>query len=866
MNRNTSRSRPPRVAMIGVAGALLCACAAAQETPFASPSRDFDFLHMKLDVALSHASIAAGRMHAVVTHKVRPRRIVGMRKPPAPPTRLRLDAVDLDIQTVELGPPWRAAEYKNDGEHLTIELDAAARDAKEFSVRIAYVAERPKLGLHFVRPKGANADRRTAVYTHAEPFQARYWLPCHDWPDTRWPSDVSITVPTPFSAVSVGVPLNDGGTSADPPAIEGLEVAADEAFRRFDWRIKIPIDPHLFGLAVGEYVELTIDDGLGGPPVLAYVQSDLEAKARYTFRNVPRMIRYYAELTGVDYPFPQYSHVAVPSHFHGGMEHAGFSMLAPRLFSLAAEGAARDRRVQYNYISHMLAHEWFGGLVNYQNITQAWLNEGFATYLHQLWRSQAESSDAFDEAMWSTAQRITRIDRVGSGRPIINTKLRTPNAVYGFDGGKIYWKGAWVLHMLRHELGDETFFKAVRTYLTQNRTTSVETTHLREAFEEVSGRDLIWFFDQWVLRGGTPELEVKYRWDAERGRALVTVEQTQEIDAEYPPFQFSLDLYFKVAGKVLTERVRVREPTHEFEIALDAQPEVFCVDPGGRVLKSLELSKPAALWIAQIRGGPTALSRTQAILRVRSKEEEVAAAGDALTAALCDAAEYSGVRRRAASALQRLNPPGALDAFLAAERLANDDPRLLTGILRALGRHPDSPRAHAVVLRRAADSQPGDVRTTALTALCRFEATVCTDETFTTLGAALRGAAARRRETVLKAFERWKDVRTLEPLIEATPPDTGVRASELRRRLRLIADLGASGSAARPRAAYHLLAFVENPKATVRRTAVEGLGKIGGEFHITALTALTEQDQDEAVCKAARAAIEAIQERLDNGP
>jgi aminopeptidase N len=377
---------------------------------------------------------------------------------------------------------------------------------------------------------------------------------------------------------------------------------------------------------------------------------------------------------------------------------------------------------------------------------------------------------------------------------------------------------------------------------------------------------LVWFFNQWVLRGGTPELEVKYRWDTERGRALVTVEQTQEIDAEYPPFEFALDLYFKVAGKSRSERVRVREPTHQFEIALDAQPEVFCVDPGGRLLKSLELSKPAALWIAQIRGGPTALSRTQAILHLRSQEEQVAAAGDALKAALCDAAEYSGVRRRAASALQRLDPPGALDAFLAAERSADDDPRLLTAVVRALGRHPDSLRAHAAVLRRAADAEPGDVRTAALTALCRFEATVCTDETFTKLGAALGGAAARRRQTVLKAFERWKDVRTLEPLIEATPPDAGVRTSELRRRLRLIADLGASDSAARPRAAYHLLAFVENSKAAVRRAAVEGLGKIGGEFHITALTALTEQDQDDAVREAARAAIEAIQERLDNEP
>ncbi len=752
-----------------VAGAAQIASGSSvQTTSLETPPRGFDFLHMRLEVTLTRADMKARRMPGLVTYRVRPRTADDktVATQPTGPKQLRLNAVGLEIQQVELGPEWRAAKHETDGKHLTIELERAYLPGEEFAVRIRYVVSRPRRGLYFVLPDDDEpwteaAERDVAVYTMSEPLMARYWLPCHDWPDTHWPSDVFITVPKPFAAVSVGEPVGD-------PVPAKTRVAADDASSRpadelwtYHWRQPFPIDPHMFGFAVGQFVTVRFD--ASEPAVLAYVQPGREQAARITLRRVPQMIDYYSKLTGVAYPLSQYSHVSVPKHFHGGMEHVGFSMISPTFLTAEeAEGGVYRGGIESNYIAHMLAHQWFGGLVNYRHVKEAWLNECFGTYLHQLWRTQADSYDAFLHDMHNTGRRIARTDRVGRGRPLVRDDLERPGAVYGYDGGKVYWKGAWVLHMLRHQLGDELFWKAANFYLKQHRGGSVVTNDLQAAFEHVAQRDLKPFFDQWVHRGGVPELAVSYRWDGDNGQAVVELVQTQTVNQQHPAFAFPLDLHFQVGEQQRRETVRITSRTHTFTFTFDQPPTVFCVDPDCGLLKKLRQTKPHELWVAQIRQGPTALSRSLAVTHVRVSGRETPLTQ--LGAVIADQQEYWALREQAAKALIGEQDPVVLEYLLKAEQAGIDHPRVLVVVVRALARFSSSSEAHAAMLR-CAQHEYVSARLAALRALSEFEPDVRSSETIEVLlsaagfdnsprarRAALRGLAQVGDESVLPAL------------------------------------------------------------------------------------------------------------------
>ena len=758
----TGLSRAILVALLLAAGGTACYAsgvvrsAAGKDPSFDSPPRGFDFLHMRLEVTLTRADMKARRMPGLVTYRVRPRAADDktVATQPTGLEQLRLNAIGLEIQQVELGPEWRTAEHQTDGEHLTIELDRFYAPNEEFTVRVRYVASPRERGLYFVLPDDDEepwttaAERDIVVYTMSEPLMARYWLPCHDWPDTHWPSDVFITVPKPFAAVSVGEPVGDPLPTEVAPRNAAISAQPDE-LRTYHWRQPFPIDPHMFGFAVGQFVTVRFDTS--EPAVLAYVQPGREQAARITLRRVPQMIDYYSKLTGVAYPWPQYSHVSVPKHFHGGMEHVGFSMINPRsLTAEKAEGGVYRGGVEGNYVAHMLAHQWFGGLVNYRHVKEAWLNECFATYLHQRWRSQADSYDAFLEDMHNMARRIARADRVGRGRPMVRDDLEGPGEVYSYDGSKIYWKGAWVLHMLRHQLGDEVFWKAVNFYLKQHRGSSVGTNDLQAAFEHVAQRDLQPFFDQWVHRGGVPELAVSYRWDGDNGQAVVETVQTQTVNQQHPAFAFPLDLHFQVGEQQRRETIRITSQTHTFTFPSNQPPTVFCIDPDCGLLKRLKQTKPHELWVAQIRQGPTALSRSLAVTHVRVSGQEPPLTQ--LGAVVADQQEYWGLREQAAKALAGEQDPAVLEYLLEAEQAGIDHPRVLVAIIRALARFSSSSEAHAALLR-CAQHEYVSARLAALRALSEFEPDVRSSETIQVLLSAARfDNSPRARRAALRGL------------------------------------------------------------------------------------------------------------------
>jgi len=684
-------------ALLLAALATLALANADDARRFDSPPRSFDFLDMHLELTLTSEDIAARRMRGIVTYSIQPR------DPASGPTELPLDAVDLQVRSVRDATIGGDLSFRGEAGKLLIDVHDAYDSDGHLTVQIVYSVEQPRRGLFFVLPDAEDRDAPPTIYSNSEPLQARYWLPCHDWPDTRWPADVRITVPQSLFAVSVGALVEPPRRVPPAPASRPSTQPAEPLWT-FHWRLDQPIDPHLLGFAVGRFEMLRFDSppwisaepGASGtlPPVFAYVEKEHESAARYTFRRTPQMVHYYSELLGVRFPFPQFAHVSVREHFHGGMEHAGFSMLAPANLTAGPGEGSHEDYYEHCYIAHMLAHSWFGGLVNYRHVREAWLNEGFATYLHQLWYTQSDGEDAFRQDLWQTARTVVRGQKLTPAQPLEVRSLRSPGEVYSFGHGLVYWKGAWVVHMLRRQLGEEVFWNAVRAYLLR-RDGSVETADLQKDFEAISGQDLAPFFDQWVRRPDVPELSVKYAWDEERRLARVTVQQTQAAGDEHPPLTFPLDLYFRTEAGGRIETITIDSAETALEFPFPQPPAVFCVDPDNWLLKSLTAEMPDELWRAQVRGGPTALTRALAVQHLQDTAATAVAEAD-LCAALLDRLEFWGVRRRVAALLGGSGTPTARETLLAVAASDAEDPRVLTSVTEALGRIADSAAAPLV--------------------------------------------------------------------------------------------------------------------------------------------------------------------------
>src|SRR5262249_27778279 len=325
-----------------------------RDTAHYTADRPLDFLHMRLELTFTPEGLRSKTCDGRVEYTLKPRA--------APVRTVRLDAVDMRVLAVELGGEDKPPRFSYDDRLLTVQLPRPVGRGEEFKLAVKYRLADPPQGKHFALPNASQPKRPLMVYTMSEPLEARYWFPTHDWPNARWTSDIVVTVPAAYTVVANGV-LREKKPAADGKAVT------------FHWRNEVPTDPHLIGLALGELVELR--SAWRGKPERVYTQPGLEAAAKYTFRRVPEMLEVYSKLTGVAFPYPGYTHVTVVNHHHGGMEHAGFSFVDPRFLAAGEDGEWPLEFTESNLLSHMLAHQWFGGIVNYRSVSEAWLNEGF---------------------------------------------------------------------------------------------------------------------------------------------------------------------------------------------------------------------------------------------------------------------------------------------------------------------------------------------------------------------------------------------------------------------------------------------------------------------------------------------------------
>jgi aminopeptidase N len=788
--------------------------------------RVVDIKHIKLQIALDFkerriSGTATHRLAAIVDG-------VG---------QLEFDAAEIEVASVRVGA--EIISFDHSDEKLRVRLEHALKAGDEIEVAIDYAA-RPRRGLYFIGPDEAYPNKPVEAWTQGEDEDSRYWFPCYDYPNDRVTSEVIATVPDTFTAVSNGGLV---ATTANPA----------NRTRTFHWRHDVPHSAYLISLAAGEFVE--VRDQAGSVPVLYYVHPGREEDARRAFGNTPKMIQFFERKIGVPYPYAKYSQVAVSDFIFGGMENTSATT--------QTADTLHDARAHLDFtsdplVAHELAHQWWGDLLTCRDWSHAWLNEGFATYFEALWCEEDKGADEFAWNVRQDREGYLDEDSRHYRRAIVTNKYRAPIELFDRH---LYEKGSLVLHMLRRTAGDELFFKSLNLYCTRHRGHNVITQDLQRAFEDATGRNLDFFFDQWVYKEGHPELEISSSYDDKQKIASVTVKQTHKTSDTVAVFRFPVTIaLMDKDGKELRHRVEIKERDNIYHFPAASAPKAVRFDPEFDVLKSFKHKRGREALELVLKHAPEAIGRGEAA-RELGKEGSPQAVAALKTALLND--PFWGVRADAARALGAVRTSAARDALT--EGLKVEHPKARRAVVRALGEFRNDAGAAAAL---AALLEKGDpsyfVEAEAALALGRTRDARAFDQLSRALAKdsylevicthALAGFAELRDERALAVAREW--------CAYGRPPRARVAA------IGTLAKFAQIVESRRPEILDFLAPVADDREFMVRMRLPGAFAEIGAPDGIAPLRRLLDRDLDGRIKRRAQEAIDSIvagRSRIEEG-
>lgn len=487
-----------------------------------------------------------------------------------------LDAAAMKIESVTTSD-GKTLQWSQLPQKLSITLDRAYEPAETVSVEIKYRATSQQRGLFFI-PRG-NAGKSGAqsfqIWTQGEAEDNHFWFPCYDFPDDKATSEQYITTGASQLAISNGQ-LIETKNNAD-------------GTQTFHWKMDVPHSSYLISFVVGDYVKLT--DTYKNVAVEYYTYHGTEEQARRSFSKTPELMELYSRLLNYDYPYTRYSQTIVSQFVFGGMENITSTTQADtEILRNVPEESPFSPNI---LVAHELAHSWFGNLVTCKNWANLWLNEGFATFMEAVFIENERGHAAYLTEIRQDQYTYFIEDELKYRRPLVYDRYQSPNDLLD---ATTYKKGAFVIHMLREQVGDEIFWKALNRYLNRYKYQVVDTSDLQRVFEETSGQKLDWFFDQWVYKAGYPELRVRSSYDERRKQLILDVEQTQQADDITPAvFRLPVDVGIITANGTQTKRIEITERSQRFVFDSDARPQAVDFDRELRIIKKLDLQQPKTM-------------------------------------------------------------------------------------------------------------------------------------------------------------------------------------------------------------------------------------------------------------------------------
>jgi aminopeptidase N len=571
----------------------------------ASDTRYFDLLHTVLDLSFDYQKEWVNGV-AVLTLK-----------PYFYPQReLVLDAQDFDIHGFSMIEKGNESElnFRYDGQTVTAYLPQTYTSKDTITVRIKYTAkpnENPELGsaaitdtkgLYFINPRGEDPIKPTMIWTQGETEHNSKWFPTIDSPNERMTQEIKMTVDKNLKTISNGL-------------LKSSKVNADGT-RTDHWVMDLPHAPYLAAVIVGDFVE--IKDNWEGMPVSYYVEKEFEEGAKIVFQHTPEMIGFFSKILGVRYPWQKYDQVVVRDFVSGAMENTTISVFMEDL-NLDAR-AAIDSEWD-GIIAHELFHQWLGDYVTNESWANLTLNEAFANYSEYLW---FEYKDGKDDADMHHISEMEMYFDESKEKQVDLIRFYHNESEDMFDSHS-YAKGGRILHMLRRHIGDEAFFAGVKLYLNKHAFSSVEVHDLRLAFEEVTGQDLNWYFNQWFLSSGHPTLQYEIDY-SQPENLLLTVSQKQDLTST-PLYRIPFKVSWYHEGKRYEKELVLDKAWQQFAIENKVPLRELYFDEALELLAEKKSSRGVDLFKKQFSISSLGVSRFEALdslANVFAEDREVA--------------------------------------------------------------------------------------------------------------------------------------------------------------------------------------------------------------------------------------------------
>ncbi|MFZ9504705.1 MAG: M1 family aminopeptidase [Cyclobacteriaceae bacterium] len=481
---------------------------------------------------------------------------------------LRLDLMNLNttasaIHSVAPGKGMQVSSITRNGESvafnhsnnvLTIPLSPAPAVNEDRRFVITYSGI-PSSGLKIANNK---YGERT-FFSDNWPDQARHWLAVIDHPYDKATSEFIVTAPNHYQVVSNGLKVEQSDLS------DGLRLT--------HWKQGVPIAPWLYVLGVARFAVQYVDQ-FEGKSIETWVYAKDRDAGFIDFAEPSKdVLAFYTDYIG-PYAYERLANIQSNS-VSGGMEAA-----SAILYSESSVSGKKDPRWR-NVVIHEIAHQWFGNAVTEFDWDDVWLSEGFATYFTLVYLEHSAGHDEFVRGLIKSREQIISYLSKNPDSPIVHNNLNDMSKV---TSALTYQKGAWVLHMLRHKVGEVNFQRGIRSYYKKYFNGNATTNDFRQEMEQASGMDLMAFFKQWLNRDGLPNIKARWKWDPKTKELLVTVSQKQSL-----PFSFPLEFGIRSEDQnIQILKAAVDKSESSFSFPMEKRPLSVSLDPQTKLLGVFE--------------------------------------------------------------------------------------------------------------------------------------------------------------------------------------------------------------------------------------------------------------------------------------
>jgi aminopeptidase N len=530
-----------------------------------------------------------------------------------------LDAKGMEIHNVSIvkKETKNALKYKYDGNIISIDLDKTYTANEAYTIYIKYTAKPNEYkakgsnaitdakGLYFINPLGKEKNKPTQIWTQGETEGTSVWMPIIDKPNQKCTQEFHLNVPSKYVSLSNGLLVkqvdNKNGTRLDV------------------WKMDLPHSPYLFFIGVGDYAVVKQDAITSNKKKLElsyYIEKEFEKQALKIYGKTPQMIALFEKLLGVPFPWAKYAQISGRDYVSGAMENT-----TATLHSDAVQQDARelvDENIWEGTIAHELFHQWFGDLVTAESWSNLTVNESFADYSQTIWLENSMGKDAGDYENYKGLSGYLS-SPTDAEKNLVRFYYKEREDMFDLVS---YQKGGRILHMLRHFVGDEAFYKSLNKYLTDNKFSNGSAIKLKLAFESVTGKDLNWFFNQWYFGNGHPYVSITQQYDANKKQVLVKLAQTQVQDKLFT-LPIGIDIY--VNGQRNHYEVWAKNKVDSFYFPAASEPDNVNVDNDKILLWEKNDSKPLKQFIYQYYHARNFLDRNEALNEVSQNLKSIEA-------------------------------------------------------------------------------------------------------------------------------------------------------------------------------------------------------------------------------------------------